>query len=75
MAYVHLQVGESDQKLAEGISIYSIATDMRGKASILGPLITVRVMILEFVWFFPSWQIYLFYFLFNFSFGPISNTL
>ncbi|XWS30097.1 hypothetical protein CRYUN_Cryun24cG0088800 [Craigia yunnanensis] len=33
-------VGESDQKLAEGISLYSIATDMRGKASILGPLIT-----------------------------------
>ena len=75
MAYVHLQVGESDQKLAEGISLYSIAADMRGKTSILGPLITVRVMILEFVWFFPSWQIYLFYFLFNFSFGPISNTL
>ncbi|XVF16796.1 hypothetical protein REPUB_Repub10bG0063200 [Reevesia pubescens] len=33
-------VGESDQKLAEGISLYSIAADMRGKASILGPLIT-----------------------------------
>ncbi|XVF60775.1 hypothetical protein PTKIN_Ptkin08bG0075400 [Pterospermum kingtungense] len=33
-------VGESNQKLAEGISLYSIAADMRGKASILGPLIT-----------------------------------
>ncbi|XVE83629.1 hypothetical protein DITRI_Ditri16bG0102400 [Diplodiscus trichospermus] len=33
-------VGESDQKLAEGISLYSIAADMRGKVSILGPLIT-----------------------------------
>ncbi|KAK8485475.1 hypothetical protein V6N12_017965 [Hibiscus sabdariffa] len=33
-------VGENDQKLAEGISLYSIAADMRGKASILGPLIT-----------------------------------
>ncbi|XVE86252.1 hypothetical protein DITRI_Ditri18aG0020600 [Diplodiscus trichospermus] len=33
-------VGESDQKLAEGISLYSIAADMRGKASILAPLIT-----------------------------------
>ncbi|XVF58499.1 hypothetical protein PTKIN_Ptkin07bG0070800 [Pterospermum kingtungense] len=33
-------VGESDQKLAEGISLYSIAADTRGKASILGPLIT-----------------------------------
>ncbi|XVF14471.1 hypothetical protein REPUB_Repub09cG0063100 [Reevesia pubescens] len=33
-------VGESDQKLAEGISLYSIAADMRGKASILGTLIT-----------------------------------
>lgn len=46
MAYVHLQVGESDQKLAEGISLYSIAADMRGKASILGPLITVRLLTL-----------------------------
>ncbi|KAK8716446.1 hypothetical protein V6N13_043755 [Hibiscus sabdariffa] len=33
-------VGENDQKLAEGISLYSIAADSRGKASILGPLIT-----------------------------------
>ncbi|MBA0841963.1 hypothetical protein Goarm_001815, partial [Gossypium armourianum] len=33
-------VGENDQKLAEGISLYSIAADMRGKAGILGPLIT-----------------------------------
>ncbi|OMP06018.1 hypothetical protein COLO4_08388 [Corchorus olitorius] len=33
-------VGESNQKLAEGIALYSIAAGMRGKASILGPLIT-----------------------------------
>ncbi|XP_056171278.1 DEAD-box ATP-dependent RNA helicase 53, mitochondrial-like isoform X2 [Syzygium oleosum] len=33
-------VGDSDQKLAEGISLYSIASDMYGKASIIGPLIT-----------------------------------
>ncbi|GMI99302.1 putative mitochondrial RNA helicase 2 [Hibiscus trionum] len=33
-------VGDSDQKLAEGISLYSVAADMHGKASILGPLIT-----------------------------------
>ncbi|RWR81846.1 DEAD-box ATP-dependent RNA helicase 53-like protein [Cinnamomum micranthum f. kanehirae] len=32
-------VGDSDQKLADGISIYSIASDMYGKPSILGPLI------------------------------------
>ncbi|KAE8678410.1 DEAD-box ATP-dependent RNA helicase 53 [Hibiscus syriacus] len=32
-------VGENDQKLAEGISLYSIAADTHGKASILGPLI------------------------------------
>ncbi|KAL4364499.1 hypothetical protein S245_022719 [Arachis hypogaea] len=33
-------VGESDQKLADGISLYSIGTDMYVKAGILGPLIT-----------------------------------
>ncbi|KAH7533555.1 hypothetical protein FEM48_Zijuj04G0143600 [Ziziphus jujuba var. spinosa] len=33
-------VGDSDQKLADGISLYSIATEMYGKASIVGPLIT-----------------------------------
>ncbi|XP_043700645.1 DEAD-box ATP-dependent RNA helicase 53, mitochondrial-like isoform X7 [Telopea speciosissima] len=33
-------VGDSDQKLAEGITLYSIASDMYGKASIIGPLIT-----------------------------------
>ncbi|KAK8586784.1 hypothetical protein V6N13_085807 [Hibiscus sabdariffa] len=33
-------VGDSDQKLAEGISLYSVAADMHGKSSILGPLIT-----------------------------------
>ncbi|XP_031282105.1 DEAD-box ATP-dependent RNA helicase 53, mitochondrial-like [Pistacia vera] len=33
-------VGESDQKLADGISLYSIASEMYAKASIVGPLIT-----------------------------------
>ncbi|KAK4759382.1 hypothetical protein SAY87_022513 [Trapa incisa] len=33
-------VGDDNQKLAEGISLYSIAVDMYGKASIIGPLIT-----------------------------------
>ncbi|XP_047970104.1 DEAD-box ATP-dependent RNA helicase 53, mitochondrial-like [Salvia hispanica] len=33
-------VGESDQKLADGISLYSIVSDMRQKPAILGPLIT-----------------------------------
>ncbi|KAL6135074.1 hypothetical protein ACLB2K_067302 [Fragaria x ananassa] len=33
-------VGESDQKLADGISLYSIAAGSYGKASIIGPLIT-----------------------------------
>ncbi|KAB1208739.1 DEAD-box ATP-dependent RNA helicase 9 [Morella rubra] len=33
-------VGDSDQKLAEGISLFSIASDSYGKASIIGPLIT-----------------------------------
>ncbi|KAI4295068.1 hypothetical protein MLD38_040663 [Melastoma candidum] len=33
-------VGDSDQKLADGISLYSIASDLYAKASIVGPLIT-----------------------------------
>ncbi|GAV89270.1 DEAD domain-containing protein/Helicase_C domain-containing protein [Cephalotus follicularis] len=33
-------VGDSDQKLADGISLYSIMSDMYSKASIIGPLIT-----------------------------------
>ncbi|KAB5519221.1 hypothetical protein DKX38_023540 [Salix brachista] len=33
-------VGDSDKKLAEGITLYSIASDLYAKASILGPLIT-----------------------------------
>ncbi|XP_022135639.1 DEAD-box ATP-dependent RNA helicase 53-like [Momordica charantia] len=32
-------VGDSDQKLADGISLFSIVADMHGKASIIGPLI------------------------------------
>ncbi|KAB2613413.1 DEAD-box ATP-dependent RNA helicase 53-like [Pyrus ussuriensis x Pyrus communis] len=33
-------VGDSDQKLADGISLYSIVSDSYGRASIIGPLIT-----------------------------------
>ncbi|XP_027330085.1 DEAD-box ATP-dependent RNA helicase 53, mitochondrial-like isoform X2 [Abrus precatorius] len=33
-------VGDSDQKLADGIALYSIATDMYVKAGVLAPLIT-----------------------------------
>ncbi|KAL6144078.1 hypothetical protein ACLB2K_054773 [Fragaria x ananassa] len=33
-------VGDNDQKLADGITLYSIAADSYGKGSILGPLIT-----------------------------------
>ncbi|XP_021812552.1 DEAD-box ATP-dependent RNA helicase 53-like [Prunus avium] len=33
-------VGDSDQKLADGISLFSISSDSYGKASIIGPLIT-----------------------------------
>uniref|UniRef100_A0A2P2M1J4 DEAD-box ATP-dependent RNA helicase 53 n=1 Tax=Rhizophora mucronata TaxID=61149 RepID=A0A2P2M1J4_RHIMU len=33
-------VGDSDKKLADGITLYSIASEMYEKASILGPLIT-----------------------------------
>ncbi|KAL0327943.1 UNVERIFIED_CONTAM: DEAD-box ATP-dependent RNA helicase 53, mitochondrial [Sesamum calycinum] len=35
------EVGESDQKLADGISLYAITSDMREKPAIIGPLITV----------------------------------
>nr|CAB3451912.1 unnamed protein product [Digitaria exilis] len=37
-------VGDSDQKLPEGISLYSIASDSFGKPSILGPLIKLPKM-------------------------------
>lgn len=33
-------VGDSDKKLADGIVLYSVASDMYSKASVLGPLIT-----------------------------------
>nr|XP_043630648.1 DEAD-box ATP-dependent RNA helicase 53, mitochondrial-like [Erigeron canadensis]XP_043630653.1 DEAD-box ATP-dependent RNA helicase 53, mitochondrial-like [Erigeron canadensis] len=33
-------VGDSDQKLADGITLYSIASDMHDKPSIIAPLIT-----------------------------------
>ncbi|KAJ0576540.1 putative RNA helicase [Helianthus annuus] len=33
-------VGDSDQKLADGITLYSIASEMRERPSIIGPLIT-----------------------------------
>ena len=35
------QVGDSDQKLADGISLFSVVSETYGKASIIGPLITV----------------------------------
>lgn len=38
-----IQVGESDQKLADGITLCSIASDTYAKASIIGPLITVKI--------------------------------
>ncbi|KAK4343508.1 hypothetical protein RND71_036602 [Anisodus tanguticus] len=38
---VHVDlVGDSDQKLADGISLYSIACEMRQKPAVLGPLIS-----------------------------------
>lgn len=38
---VHIDlVGDSDQKLADGISLYSITSEMHEKPAILGPLIT-----------------------------------
>ncbi|XP_019182259.1 PREDICTED: DEAD-box ATP-dependent RNA helicase 53-like isoform X2 [Ipomoea nil] len=38
---VHIDlVGDSDQKLADGISLYSIACQMHSRPAILGPLIT-----------------------------------
>ncbi|VFQ76083.1 unnamed protein product [Cuscuta campestris] len=38
---VHIDlVGDSDQKLADGISLYSIACEMHQKPSVIGPLIT-----------------------------------
>ncbi|KAM0021268.1 putative RNA helicase [Helianthus debilis subsp. tardiflorus] len=36
----HGRVGDSDQKLADGITLYSIASEMRERPSIIGPLIT-----------------------------------
>nr|CAB3455670.1 unnamed protein product [Digitaria exilis] len=39
-----VEVGDSDQKLPEGISLYSIASDSFGKPSILGPLIKLPKM-------------------------------
>ncbi|EPS73227.1 hypothetical protein M569_01530, partial [Genlisea aurea] len=35
-------VGESDQKLADGISLFSIASDVREKPAIIGPLFTAH---------------------------------
>ncbi|XP_075098495.1 DEAD-box ATP-dependent RNA helicase 53, mitochondrial-like [Nicotiana tabacum] len=38
---IHIDlVGDSDQKLADGISLYSIACEMRQKPAVLGPLIS-----------------------------------
>lgn len=41
-----LQVGENDQKLAEGITLYSIVAEMHERAAIIGPLVTVSTPIL-----------------------------
>lgn len=38
-----LQVGDSNQKLADGISLFSIESDMYGKASVIGNLVKVLV--------------------------------
>uniref|UniRef100_A0A0E0AFL9 RNA helicase n=1 Tax=Oryza glumipatula TaxID=40148 RepID=A0A0E0AFL9_9ORYZ len=38
-------VGDEDQKLPEGISLYSIASEHYGKPSILGPLIKVSTLL------------------------------
>jgi hypothetical protein len=45
------QVGDSDQKLPEGISLYSIASDNFGKPSILGPLIKVSMLLSAYVFY------------------------
>ncbi|KAL1208228.1 DEAD-box ATP-dependent RNA helicase 9 [Cardamine amara subsp. amara] len=34
-------VGDSDQKLADGITMFSITADSYGRASIIAPLVTV----------------------------------
>ncbi|GJQ98681.1 DEAD-box ATP-dependent RNA helicase 53-like protein [Tanacetum coccineum] len=34
------EVGDSDQKLADGITLYSISSEMRERPSLIGPLIT-----------------------------------
>ena len=42
-----IQVGDSDQKLAEGITLYSIAADRYERSAILGPLIEVNFLFWE----------------------------
>lgn len=42
-----IQVGDSDQKLAEGITLYSIAADRYERSAILGPLIEVSLLFWE----------------------------
>lgn len=38
-----LQVGDSDQKLADGITLYSIVAEMHDKPSVIAPLIAVWI--------------------------------
>ena len=49
-----LQVGDSDQKLADGISLYSIGSDTYEKGAIIGTLVSVRLHILSFLFQFHS---------------------
>ena len=41
--FFSMQVGEDDQKLAEGISLFSIASENREKPAVLGELIKVKM--------------------------------
>lgn len=42
-------MGEDDQKLAEGISLYSIASEGHAKPAVLGELIKVNVVYCHFL--------------------------
>lgn len=42
---IGLQVGDSDQKLADGITLYSLVAETRDRPSVIGPLITVCIYV------------------------------
>lgn len=68
--YVFSQVGDSEQKLPEGISLYSIVSENYGKSSILGPLIKVSILLTVCVFY--GWhcqQLYVILLPFHFSVG------